>query len=322
MKYSEANPPLSCMMTQSTCYKNGKLMAVRGVLWHSTGANNPTLKRYVQPDDNAPDRAELLALLGKNTNGNDWNHIYIEAGLNAWIGKLADGSVAAVQTMPWNFVPWGCGSGWRGSCNSGWIQFEICEDGLYDKAYFDAVYWEACELTAYLCKTFGLDPNGSVLFGGADVPVILCHHDSYEYGLGSNHADVLHWFGKHGKTMADVRRDVAALMAEPSPEPKPKPEPGYRLYIVQQGDTLWGLAERFLGDPWKYTVLMQFNNLTTDMLYEGQVLRIPGAVPEERVTLTVSVLSSTCEFLRSEAAKADITLGEVIDALAETEANG
>ena len=55
MKYSKSNPPMMCMMTQSTCYKGTKKMTVKGVLWHSTGANNPTLKRYVQPDDGAPD---------------------------------------------------------------------------------------------------------------------------------------------------------------------------------------------------------------------------------------------------------------------------
>ena len=54
MKYSKSNPPMKCMMTQSTCYKGTKKMTVKGVLWHSTGANNPTLKRYVQPDDGAP----------------------------------------------------------------------------------------------------------------------------------------------------------------------------------------------------------------------------------------------------------------------------
>ena len=47
MKYSESNKPLVCMMTQSTCYKGTSKMAVKGVLWHSTGANNPNLKRYV-----------------------------------------------------------------------------------------------------------------------------------------------------------------------------------------------------------------------------------------------------------------------------------
>lgn len=134
MKYSENNKPLVCMQTQSTCYKGTRTMEVKDVLWHSTGANNPNLKRYVQPSDNAADRTEWLARLGKNTYGNDWNHTEVQAGLNCWIGKLADGTVATVQTMPWNYRPWGCGSGAKGSCNNDWIQFEICEDGLTDAA--------------------------------------------------------------------------------------------------------------------------------------------------------------------------------------------
>ena len=136
MKYSMVNKPLVCMQTQSTCYKSTQKMDVKGVLWHSTGANNPWLKRYVQPSDNDPDRLKMLEILGVNNNKNDWNHKSVQAGLNCWIGKLADGSVSTVQTMPWDYRPWGCGSGKKGSCNTGWIQFEICEDGLSDPVYF------------------------------------------------------------------------------------------------------------------------------------------------------------------------------------------
>lgn len=191
-------------------------MEVYGVLWHSTGANNPTLKRYVQPDDNAPNRSELLALIGKNAYNNDWNHVYHEAGLNAWIGKLADGSVTTVQTMPWDYKPWGCGVAYKGgpSCNSHWIQFEICEDGLSDPQYFNQVYKEACELTAYLCLIFGVDPQGAVRFANQDIPTILCHQDSYQYRVGCNHGDIYHWFPKYGKNMQTVRDDVERLIAE------------------------------------------------------------------------------------------------------------
>lgn len=216
MKYNSSNKPLVCMMTQSTCYKGTRTMTPVGVLWHSTGANNPNLKRYVQPDDNASDRADLLAKLGTNSNKNDWNHINHQAGLNCWIGKLADGTVTTVQTMPWNYRPWGCGSGGKGSCNNGWIQFEICEDGLTDSTYFNKVYKEACEITAYLCKMYGIDPNGSVTMNGVKVPTILCHADSHALGLGSNHGDVNHWFPKHGKSMATARTDVAKLMGTSS----------------------------------------------------------------------------------------------------------
>lgn len=213
MKYNSTNKPIQCFMRQSTCYQQtNKNMTVKGVLWHSTGANNPWIKRYVQPDDNASDRTQMLALLGKNAYNNDWNHIYHEAGLNCWIGKLADGTVTTVQTMPWNYKPWGCGSGSKGSCNTNFIQFEICEDGLTDKTYFDAVYKEACEITAYLCQLYNIDPKGTVNVNGVTVPTILCHHDSYKLGLGSNHGDIDHWFPKHGKSMATARDDVAALL--------------------------------------------------------------------------------------------------------------
>lgn len=221
MKYTEKNPPLVCMMTQSTCYKKTRGMDVLGVLWHSTGANNPALSRYVQPDDNAWNRSALLNTIGVNKYANDWNHIEREAGLNAWVGKLADGTVSSVQTMPWTFRPCGCGSGSKGSCNSGWVQFEICEDDLTNPNYFEAAYREAVELTAYICKLYGIDPKGTVTINGVKIPTILCHADSYKLGFGSNHGDVLHWFKKFGKTMDDVRNDVAASMGSAAETPAP-----------------------------------------------------------------------------------------------------
>lgn len=241
MKYNASNKPLVCMQTNSTCYKGTSKMTVKGVLWHSTGANNPALKRYVQPSDNAPDRAEMLKLLGTNSYKNDWNHVSVQAGLNCWIGKLADGTVTTVQTMPWDYRPWGCGSGPKGSCNNGWIQFEICEDGLTDKAYFDKVYKEACEITAYLCKMYNIDPHGTVTVNGVKVPTILCHADSYKLGLGSNHGDVNHWFPKHGKSMETARNDVAALMKDQTsvstpvnPDPTPETPVATEMYRVRK----------------------------------------------------------------------------------------
>ena len=241
MKYNDKNKPLVCMQTTSRCYKGTRKMEIKGVLWHDTGANNPNLKRYVQPSDNAADRAEMLALLGKNTYNNDWNHTDREAGMNCWIGKLADGNVTTVQTMPWDYRPWGCGSGSKGSCNDHWIQFEICEDGKNDKAYLEACYKEACEITAYLCKLYGIDPHGTVDFKGMKVPTILCHQDSYKFGLGSNHSDIYDWFPKFGKSMETARDDVAALLAgdgESSPVEKAELSKGDKGEDVRQMQTM------------------------------------------------------------------------------------
>lgn len=216
MKYSNSNKPMVCMMTNSTCYNGTYVSTPVGVLWHSTGANNPTIKRYVQPSPNDKNYSSLMAKIGRNNNGNSWNQVYVEAGVNAWIGELADGSVSTVQALPWNYAPWGVAQGWRGSCNGfagkHYIQFEICEDSLSNKSYFEKVYKEACELTAYLCKMYKLDPYGTVSYNGAKMPVIMCHKDAYNFGMGSGHADVYHWFNRYGKDMNDVRKDVAALM--------------------------------------------------------------------------------------------------------------
>ena len=168
----------------------------------------------IEPKEDSYSRDKWLQVLGKNKYQNDWNHLKHNAGVNAWIGKLADDSVETVQTMPWEYKPWGCGSGKSGSCNNGWIQLEICESDLTDKKYFSQIYREACEITAYLCKLYDIDPKGTVLHNGIKVPAILCHQDSYKLGLGSNHKDVYHWFSKYGKDMETVRKDVKALLKE------------------------------------------------------------------------------------------------------------
>ena len=82
MKYSSSNKPLYCPMTQSTWYKETYTQTPVGVLWHSTGVNNPTVKRYVQPSDNVSDRDYWLKIIGKNPYGNDWNHTEQDAGVN------------------------------------------------------------------------------------------------------------------------------------------------------------------------------------------------------------------------------------------------
>lgn len=285
MKYSKSTPPLVCMQTQSTCYRGTGTMNVLGVLWHCTGANNPTLKRYVQPSDNAADRDEWLALLGKNTGRNDWNHIKIDAGLNAWIGQLADGTVTGIQTMPWDYRPWGCGSGYRGSCNWGWIQFEMCEDDLNGEEYFEDAYTEACEITAYLCALYDIDPLGYVNYEGVQVPTILCHNDSASLGLGTWHADVYNWVrDRYGKTMDDVRNDVASILSggEPIPTPEPTPEP------IPQPDT--GTNTIQAGDVVR--ILPGSVYYKTDKLIPDWVLAkdwVVSAVDKNRVVLGKSV---------------------------------
>lgn len=185
-----------CFLTQNNCYKTGKTIVPKGIMVHSTGANNPNLRRYVGPDD---------GLLGTSSSAN-WNAGMpggLEVCVHAFIGKLADGSIATYQTLPWNMRGWHAG----GSANNTHIGFEICEDGLSDASYLKAVYREAVDLCVYLCKLYGLTEQN-----------IICHSEGYKKGIASNHADVMHWFPKHGKSMDTFRAAVKAVLIEQEDE--------------------------------------------------------------------------------------------------------
>ena len=210
---------LTCIFTENRCYKTGATIKPKGVMVHSTGANNPNLRRYVQPVADTPGKDTLLAQLGTNRNGNHWNRAGLSVCVHGFIGKLADGSVAAVQTLPWDRRGWHAGDGTSGrSANDTHISFEICEDGLADAAYFAQVYRTAVELTAKLCREYGLDP----LADG----VVICHQEGYRRGIASNHGDVLHWFPKFGKSMDDFRADVAAELGQKAEPPALEPAAG------------------------------------------------------------------------------------------------
>lgn len=81
-------------LTNNACYKAGRTITPKGIMVHSTGANNPNIRRYIGPDD---------GLLGPNNNGNDWNRD-TAAGTIAEIdlvlvGKVLDRCVARQKNI-------------------------------------------------------------------------------------------------------------------------------------------------------------------------------------------------------------------------------
>lgn len=188
-----------CLLTENDCCKAGRTIRPRGVMIHSTGADNPWLRRYLSPDDGR---------IG-TPSSRHWNQSGVGACTHAFIGRLADGTVAVYQTLPWTTRSWHAGRGANGSANDTHISMEICEDSLTDPTYFRAAYTAAAELTANLCRQFALDP----LADG----VVITHAEGHRLGIASNHGDVLHWFPRFGKSMDTFRADVARLMEEEEP---------------------------------------------------------------------------------------------------------
>lgn len=257
---------IKCMLTANDCYKAGRTITPKGVMVHSTGANNPLVARYVQPVEGQKDEAQLKAEIGGNRNANDWNNPGLDVCTHAFVGKLADGGVGTVQTLPWNHRGWHAGTGTSGgSANNTHIAFEICEDGLTDPNYFGKVYQEAVELTAMLCKTYNLNP----LADG----VVICHSEGYQRGVASNHADVMHWFPKFGKSMDTFRSDVSKAMTPA--QVKPQPPVSGKTYTVVKGDTLSEIAQKY---GTTVDTLAQLNGIKDpNLIVVGQVLKLPGS---------------------------------------------
>lgn len=190
-----------CLLVNNSCYKKASKMVPKGIVVHSTGANNPYLKKYVQPDD---------GILGKNQYNNDWNRSGVNACVNAFIGKDKNGVVRCYQTLPFDYMPWGCASGKKGSYNYTHIQFEICEDALKDEKYFNDAFGVAIDFCAYLCKEYNISVDN-----------IVSHHESYLKGYGSNHADCDHWLKKFNKNMDWFRNEVKAKLEKKGVKPEP-----------------------------------------------------------------------------------------------------
>lgn len=154
-----------------------------GIIIHSTGKNNPNLKRYV----NAPE------ICGENPYKNYFDRADSDVCPHAVIGLDKSGNIRAAKLLPWNICCWGCGSGAKGSYNysPAYIQIEIAEDGLNDRAYFDKVFGLAAQLCQRLMKNYPSIKSEN----------IISHHEAHLRGYASNHADCDHWLKRFGKNM-------------------------------------------------------------------------------------------------------------------------
>lgn len=249
---------ITAYATKNRCYKKAQKMPKgkpEGIVVHSTGSNNPNLKRYVD----AP------AEVGVNIFGNHWNRANISKCVHAFIGYDKNKTVAVANILPYDICCWGCSSGSKGSYNysPAYVQFEICEDNLKNAEYFRAAFGAAVEYCAFLCKEYGIP-----------VTKIVSHKEAHAKGYASNHGDVDHWLAKFGKNMALFRAQVEAELNKP--EVKPEPVVNYQcIHTVVKGDSYWKLAKKYLGKGTRYKEIMKLNGKTSTTIYVGMKLYIP-----------------------------------------------
>ena len=179
--------------TNNLCYITGTKMTPKGIVVHSTGANNPTLKRYVDcPHE-----------VGANLYNNHWNQAKPggrEVCVHAFIGYDKNNNIRVAEILPLDICCWGVGSGRNGSYNfdPAYIQLEICEDNMKNADYYKKVFDVSIKYSAYLCDKFNIP-----------VENIVGHCEAYRLGYGCNHSDPEHWMKLFGETMDNYRSAVS-----------------------------------------------------------------------------------------------------------------
>lgn len=129
--------------------------------------------------------------------------------------------------------------------------------------------------------------------------------------------------GNYSNAVAEVKRMWISVLGAyrpaypaadtPAPETPSQPQlDADGMYTVQPGDTLWGLAERYLGNGVRFGEIMEANGLLSDKLLQGQRLRLPGmSSPAAMATITVTIAETTLQTLQRLAGSKSI--GEYLD---------
>lgn len=177
-------------LTKNRCYTSGKTITPKGIMVHSLGVAQPDVNVFLK----------------------SWNTAISKKCVHAFVTPDE-----VVQTLPWNRRGWHAG----GKANNTHISMELLEPSghrypknsgamiNYDVAknteYFNKIYQQTVDLCAFLCREYNL-PASSV----------ITHAEGFKIGIATNHADVMHWFPKHGKSMNTLRADIDAQLHVPT----------------------------------------------------------------------------------------------------------
>lgn len=179
--------------------------------WHCGGSGNNTHVgcEICEPQDTRLLDVNWLALSRNGKNNTKWAVTQLQKELMAWgydpkgiDGNFGPGCESAVKQFQADHNLYSDGSVGKATLHE--LQKRKGSFLLYNNVanqdYFEDVYRKAVYTCAYILKQLNVQ--------NADKNSVLSHAEGYKLGIASNHADVGHWFPKHGKTMDDFRNDV------------------------------------------------------------------------------------------------------------------
>lgn len=186
------------ILTKNECYKVGeKRKFNRGVIIHDTATIGAMPDAFVK----------------------SWN-VSRPGNRQVCVHAFADNK-KIINTLPYEMVCWGCGSGKNGSGNSGYVQIEMC---VPKEVYFE---------NGWNYRTTDKEKTVNYILEMVDIVVdwttdrliemnikevtdktVIGHYEAYKLGIASNHSDPKGLLSLAGLTMDDFRKKCRISLSE------------------------------------------------------------------------------------------------------------
>lgn len=110
--------------------------------------------------------------------------------------------------------------------------------------------------------------TGTKYYSGQTIPAWVRKQKWYVYEVSGDRAVINENESGTNAIMSPVRVSDLALAGSAAVT--------YRIHTVVKGDTLWGIAEKYLGSGVRYKEIKTLNGLDSGTIYSGQKLKIPS----------------------------------------------
>lgn len=111
--------------------------------------------------------------------------------------------------------------------------------------------------------------TGTKYYGGQTIPSWVKAKNWFVHSVSGDRAVINKSEDGKNAIMSPVKVSDLALV-------KAKPAETYRVHTVVHGDTLWTIAQKYLGKGNRYTEIVKLNGLKSNVIYSGMKLKIPN----------------------------------------------
>lgn len=112
--------------------------------------------------------------------------------------------------------------------------------------------------------------TGSKYYGGQSIPSWVKAKNWIVHSVSGDRAVINKSEDGKNAIMSPVKVSDLAVVGAAAPAET------YRVHTVVHGDTLWAIAQKYLGKGARYTEIVKLNGLKSNVIYTGMKLKIPN----------------------------------------------